>query len=69
MVTFTLVPHRSRVLVAKLLAGLALAAIAYGICLIAALAATAFFGADGDATWSLSAGLLGQVGSRSPLRC
>ncbi len=61
MVTFTLVPHRSRVLVAKLLAGLALAAIAFQICLVAALVATAFFGADGDATWSLSAGLIVQV--------
>ena len=61
MVTFTLVPQRSRVLVAKLLAGLTLSAIAFQICLIAALAATAFFGADGDGTWSLSAGLIVQV--------
>jgi len=61
MVTFTLVPQRSRVLVAKLLAGLALSAIAFQICLVTALVATAFFGADGDATWSLSAGLIVQV--------
>ena len=31
MITFTLVPHRSRVLVAKLLAGLLLAPIAYAV--------------------------------------
>jgi ABC-2 type transport system permease protein len=61
MITFTLVPRRSRVLVAKLLAGLALGAIAFGLCLVAGLLATAFAGADGAATWALSAGLLGQA--------
>ena len=61
MISFTLVPHRSRVLIAKLLAGLALAAIALQLCLLVALAATAFAGADGDQTWSLSAALIGQA--------
>jgi ABC-2 type transport system permease protein len=61
MITFTLVPERSRVLVAKLLAALALSAIAFQLCTIVALVATAVAGADGDATWSMSAGLLGQA--------
>lgn len=62
MVTFALVPHRSRVLVAKLLAGLALALIAFALCLAVALLATAATGADGDDTWSsLTPGLLGQA--------
>jgi ABC-2 type transport system permease protein len=61
MITFTLVPQRSRVLAAKLLAGVALAAIAFGLCMIAALIATAIAGAGGDATWSLPAGLIGQA--------
>jgi ABC-2 type transport system permease protein len=61
MITFALVPDRSRVLVAKLLASLALSAIALGLCLLVALVATATFGADGDATWSLSGALAGQA--------
>jgi ABC-2 type transport system permease protein len=61
MITFTLVPQRSRVIVAKLLAGVALAAIAFGLCTIVGLLATAVAGADGDATWSLPAALVGQA--------
>jgi ABC-2 type transport system permease protein len=61
MVTFTLVPLRSRVLVAKLLAGVALTAIAFQFSLIVAVVSTAISGADGDATWSLSAAMIGQV--------
>ena len=60
MIAFALVPNRPRVLVAKLLAGLVLAAIALQIALVTGLAATAFAGADGDQTWSLSAALIGQ---------
>jgi hypothetical protein len=60
LITFTLVPHRSRVLVAKLLAGTAVAAVGFQLCLAAALLATAAFGASGDGTWSLSAALIGQ---------
>jgi ABC-2 type transport system permease protein len=60
LITFTLVPHRSRVLVAKLLAGGALALIGYQICLATGLLATAVFGGDVDGAWSFSAALLGQ---------
>ena len=61
MITFTLVPDRSRVLLAKLLAGVLLALIAFQLCLICGLLATAVAGDDGDATWSLSAALIGQA--------
>jgi ABC-type transport system involved in multi-copper enzyme maturation permease subunit len=60
MITFTLVPRRSRVLVAKLLAGLALAVIAFLLCLLVAVVATAVGGADAAGTWSLPADLIGQ---------
>jgi ABC-2 type transport system permease protein len=58
LITFTLVPHRSRVLVAKLLAGVALSLIAYQLCLAAGLLATAVF----DGAWSLSAAVIFQNG-------
>jgi ABC-2 type transport system permease protein len=61
MVTFTLVPDRRRVLLAKLLAGALLALIAFQLCLVCGLLATAAAGDDGDATWSLSAVLIGQA--------
>jgi hypothetical protein len=61
MITFTLVPERGRVLVAKLLAGALLGLIAFQLCLICGLLATAAAGDDGAATWSLSAGLIGQA--------
>jgi ABC-2 type transport system permease protein len=60
LITFTLVPHRTRVLAAKLLAGVSLALIGFQICLAAGLLATAVFGGDADGTWSFSAALLGQ---------
>jgi ABC-2 type transport system permease protein len=60
LITFTLVPLRSRVLVAKLLAGVALALIGYQICLAAGLVATGIFGGDADGTWSLPAAVIGQ---------
>lgn len=60
LITFTLVPQRSRVLVAKLLAGGALGLIGYQICLATGLLATAVFGGDAGDTWSFSAALLGQ---------
>jgi ABC-2 type transport system permease protein len=62
LITFTLVPHRSRVLVAKLLAGMSLAVIGIQLCLAAALLATAGFGGGAEDTWSLSAALIGQAG-------
>jgi ABC-2 type transport system permease protein len=58
LITFTLVPHRSRVLAAKLLAGVALSLIAYQLCLATGLVATAVF----DGTWSLSAAVILQNG-------
>jgi len=58
LITFTLVPHRSRVLAAKLLAGVALSVIAYQLCLATGLLATAVFGG----TWSLSAAVIFQNG-------
>jgi ABC-2 type transport system permease protein len=61
MITFALVPYRGRVLVAKLLAGCALALVAFQLSLIVALVTTAVAGADGDATWSLSAAIIGQA--------
>jgi ABC-2 type transport system permease protein len=60
LITFTLVPLRSRVLVAKLLAGVVLGLIAYQICLVTGLLGTAVFGGDVDGAWSLSAAVLGQ---------
>jgi ABC-2 type transport system permease protein len=62
LITFTLVPHRARVLVAKLLAGTALALIAYQLCLATGLIATAVFGGDTGDTWSLSAAIIFQNG-------
>jgi ABC-2 type transport system permease protein len=62
LITFTLVPQRARVLVAKLLAGGVLAVIGYQICLAAGLLATAAFGGDTGDTWSLSAAVIGQNG-------
>ena len=61
MVTFVLVPHRGRVLAAKLLAGLGLTLVAFQICLVLALVATAAAGGGGTDEWSLSAGLIGQA--------
>jgi ABC-2 type transport system permease protein len=61
MVTFSLVPHRGRVLTAKLLAGIVLALVAFQICLLVALLATAVAGGSGDDTWSLSAMLIVQA--------
>lgn len=61
MISFALVPQRSRVLIAKLLAGLTLSAIAFVLGAVVALTATAVAGADGDETWSLSGALFGQI--------
>jgi ABC-2 type transport system permease protein len=60
LITFTLVPHRSRVLVTKLLAGVVLALIGLQVCLAVGLVGTAFFGGDVDGVWSLSAAIIGQ---------
>jgi ABC-2 type transport system permease protein len=60
LITFTLVPLRSRVMVAKLLAGVVLGLIAYQICLATGLLGTAVFGGGGDGVWSLPVAVLGQ---------
>jgi len=61
MITFALVPQRWRVLVAKLLAGIVLALVALAVGLVVALIATSVAGGDGPATWSMSAGIVGQA--------
>jgi ABC-2 type transport system permease protein len=59
-VTFTLVPHRGRVLAAKLLASIALALLAFVVALVVSLLFTAINASSGDGAWSLGAALLGQ---------
>jgi ABC-2 type transport system permease protein len=60
-VTFTLVPHRGRVLAAKVLASLALALAAFVVVLALSLLFTAINPSDGDGAWSLGGALLGQT--------
>src|SRR5688500_17932479 len=60
--TFTLVPRRPRVICAKLLASLAVAAAAFAISILVALLATAIAGSDAPDAWSLPAGQLVQMG-------
>jgi hypothetical protein len=60
MITFALVPHRSRVLVAKLFAGVLLSFAATAVCLPVAAIGTVFAPGGGD-TWSLPPELLGRV--------
>jgi ABC-2 type transport system permease protein len=59
-ITFVLVPHRSRVLAAKIAASVVLSVIAFVVCLAFAVLGTAIASPGIDGTWSLSAGLLGQ---------
>jgi hypothetical protein len=60
LITFTLVPHRSRVLVAKLLAAFGLGLLGYLLCLAVGLIGTAAFGGGAHGTWSMSAAILAQ---------
>ena len=60
--TFTLVPRRPRVIGAKLLASLVVAAAAFAVSILVALLATAIAGSDAPGTWSLPAGQLVQMG-------
>lgn len=60
-ITFTLVPLRSRVLVAKLLAGVVLGVVSLLLSLAVAAPATALAGAGLDGAWSYSPALLGQA--------
>ncbi len=57
LITFTLVPHRSRVITTKLAAGIVLGLIALAICLVVAVAANAVIGGE----WSLGAAMFGQI--------
>jgi ABC-2 type transport system permease protein len=59
-ITFALVPHRARVIAAKVLASIVLSIVAFAFCLAVAAIGTAFAARGIDGTWSLSAGLLGQ---------
>jgi ABC-type transport system involved in multi-copper enzyme maturation permease subunit len=60
MVTFVLVPRRSRVIVAKLAASVSLSLVMLMLCLLVALAATAVAGSGVADTWSLPVGMFGQ---------
>jgi hypothetical protein len=60
LITFTLVPRRSRVIAAKLLAGVVMAAVAFVVVLALALVATAFADPGLPRTWSLPATMVGQ---------
>jgi ABC-2 type transport system permease protein len=61
MIAFTLVPRRPRVFAAKLLAGVAMALIAFVACMIVAAVATALAGSGGEHTWTLPVVVLAQA--------
>lgn len=61
LVTFALVPQRSRVLVAKLLAGGVLALVALVICVVVAVLGTAVAAPGLDDTWSDAVPIVGQT--------
>jgi ABC-2 type transport system permease protein len=60
LVSFALVPNRSRLITAKVLAGIVLALIAVLLAVVFAAIATAVGGSSEPHIWSLPAGLLGQ---------
>lgn len=60
LVSFALVPDRLRVIVAKVLAGLSLALVAFGVALLLAVISVAVAPSGADDTWSLPLSLLGQ---------
>jgi len=61
MTTFALVPHRSRVITAKLLASVVLSLAALVAAIAIAALGPAIAGPDVEGAWSLSAGMLGQI--------
>jgi ABC-2 type transport system permease protein len=61
LLTFTLVPHRSRIVAAKLAAGVALSLVATQICVVVALVATAIVEPSVAHAWSLPPWMLGQT--------
>jgi ABC-2 type transport system permease protein len=60
MITFALVPNRSRVIAAKLAAGVALSLAAFVVAIVAGVVGAVVAGSDADGAWSLPAALLGQ---------
>jgi ABC-2 type transport system permease protein len=65
--TFTLVPRRPRVIGAKVLASLVVAAAAFVVSVAVALLATAIAGSDAPDAWTLPAGQLFQMGLLFPI--
>ena len=61
LITFTLVPHRSRVVAAKLAASVVLSLAALAVAFAVAILATAIAAPSADHVWSLPVGLLGQI--------
>jgi ABC-type transport system involved in multi-copper enzyme maturation permease subunit len=61
LTTFALVPQRSRVIAAKVLASLALSLTAFAICFVLSLIGTAVSAGGVDGAWHLSAGVGGQI--------
>jgi ABC-2 type transport system permease protein len=61
MTTYALVPSRSRVLRAKLGAGLVVSVAALAVCFAVSIIAVAIGGDAGSATWSLNAGMVPQT--------
>jgi ABC-2 type transport system permease protein len=61
LVTFALVPKRSRVLTAKLLASVILSLVALALCVPIAAAGTAITSPDVAHAWSMPIGMLGQT--------
>jgi ABC-2 type transport system permease protein len=60
-VTFTLVPHRGRVLLAKICASIVLALITFALALALSALGTAINPTAGNGAWSIDAGLLAQT--------
>jgi ABC-2 type transport system permease protein len=60
MITFALVPNRSRVIAAKLAAGVALSLVTFAVAVAAGLVGAVFAGSDADGAWSLPAAIVGQ---------
>ena len=60
LTTFALVPRRSRVIAAKLLASVVLSLVALALCIVVAIVGTAVAAPGIDHTWALPVGLLGQ---------
>ena len=61
LITFTLVPHRHRVLGAKLAAAVVLSVVALVVCLVVAVLGTAISAPGLEHSWSLPVGFLFQV--------